>query len=172
MHCASIRMLRGGADSPALPLELWGRVASFLALRESCMLASTCRALWAMELLSLDFQGGKTPPGGATFAPHCSCSAQHAKQDRGCHKGAQGTHGVQRLRGRPSAGAVPDCSRYLTCEEMRRSCHRLWQVVRQTTLHTLRRYAMGSLQCLVVEQQLFPMCLRPLGCYTPVAFAR
>ena len=46
-------MARGGADSPGLPVELWGQVASFLTLHESCMLASTCRALWAMDLLSV-----------------------------------------------------------------------------------------------------------------------
>ena len=51
-------MARGGADSPALPVELWRQVASFLTLRESCMLASTCRALWAMDLLSLTVSKG------------------------------------------------------------------------------------------------------------------
>ena len=55
----SVTMARGGADSPALPVEVWGRVASFLTLRESCMLASTCRALWAMELLSVTASQGE-----------------------------------------------------------------------------------------------------------------
>ena len=55
-----IRMARRGADSPLLPIELWGQVASFLTLREACVLASTCRALWAMDLLSVTVsQGGE-----------------------------------------------------------------------------------------------------------------
>ena len=78
-------MARGGADSPALPVELCGHVASFLSLRESCVLASTCRALWAMDLLSLkvvhgqrewellnDGDGGFSAPGGATSALLCN----------------------------------------------------------------------------------------------------
>ena len=69
-------MVRGGADSPALPVELWGKVASYLTLRESCMLASTCRALWTMDLLSLKLiEWGNTAPRGATCTLHCSCSA-------------------------------------------------------------------------------------------------
>ena len=80
-----LRMTRGGAASPALPVELWGQVASFLTLRESCMLASTCRALWAMDLLSVTvLQGGKSecdllnegscPAPGDDTALHCYCS--------------------------------------------------------------------------------------------------
>ena len=82
MHLPSIRMARGGADSPALPVELWGHVASFLSLREACVLASTCRALWAMDLLSVTVsQGGESerdlldegscPAPGDGSAPHC-----------------------------------------------------------------------------------------------------
>ena len=43
-------MARGGDTLASLPMEIWGRVASFLTLREYCMLASTCRAFWAMDL--------------------------------------------------------------------------------------------------------------------------
>lgn len=34
----------------SLPDDIWERVASFLTLRESCTLASTCRALWVTDL--------------------------------------------------------------------------------------------------------------------------
>ena len=81
-------MARGGADSPALPVELWGQVAGFLTLRESCMLASTCRALCAMNLLSVSVtmmedreacepllleESYLAPSDGSAL--HCSCSA-------------------------------------------------------------------------------------------------
>ena len=39
-----------GLASTNLPAEVWGRIASFLTLREYCVLASTCRAFWAMDL--------------------------------------------------------------------------------------------------------------------------
>ena len=80
-------MARGGADSPALPVELWMHVTDFLSLRESCMLASTCRALWAMDLLSLTVvpdggvfelkEGSSSAPGDGT-ALHGYCSAWQA----------------------------------------------------------------------------------------------
>ena len=80
-------MAPGGADSPALPVELWGQVASFLSLREACMLASTCRALWAMDLLSVTLEGwGERAPGGDTSAPHCNCSEWHMMKDTRCRR--------------------------------------------------------------------------------------
>ena len=68
VHLPIFIMAQGNSHAPALPVELWGQVASFLTLRESCMLASTCRALWAMDLLSLEVLGREeTAPGGATL---------------------------------------------------------------------------------------------------------
>ena len=70
-------MARGGADSPALPVELWGHVASFLTLRESCMLASTCRALWGMDLLwvKVAAMGGEVRQ--EVPSPRLTATAQH-----------------------------------------------------------------------------------------------
>ena len=71
-------MVRGGADSPALPVELWGKVASYLTLRESCMLASTCRALWTMDLLSVKLiEWGNTAAQGGADRARCIAAAQH-----------------------------------------------------------------------------------------------
>ena len=39
-------MGRGSNGHAPVPVEVWGQVARFLSLREHCMLASTCRALW------------------------------------------------------------------------------------------------------------------------------
>ena len=84
-------MARGETHSPALPVELWGQVASFLSLREACMLASTCRALWAMDLLSVAVCSGECsgeeeccylldvgnyPAPGDDTALYCCCSAR------------------------------------------------------------------------------------------------
>lgn len=75
-------MAEGEACGPALPVELWGQVASFLSLREACVLASTCRALWEMDLLAVTvsqggesgwelLEEGKCPAPGDGTAPHC-----------------------------------------------------------------------------------------------------
>ena len=57
-------------------------MASFLTLRDTCMLASTCRALWAMDLLWVKLlQREQITPGGATSVPHCNCSAQPVIKD-------------------------------------------------------------------------------------------
>ena len=45
-------MARGADDLvyTSTPTEVWGRIASFLSLHQCCKLASTCRALWTMDL--------------------------------------------------------------------------------------------------------------------------
>lgn len=87
VHFQIRRMARERNNSPALPIELWGQVASFMTMRESCMLASTCRALWAMDLLSVAVLQGESrtecellkersrlaPSDGSAL--YCSCSA-------------------------------------------------------------------------------------------------
>ena len=42
----------------ALPIELWQRIASCMSLRSWTSAASTCKALWNLQLVDLDLEGG------------------------------------------------------------------------------------------------------------------
>ena len=78
-RAAPIRMARRSEGFPFIPVELWGRVARHMTLREYCMLASTCKALWTMNPPCLEVVGwseqsaNSSGPGDA--AVHHSCMA-------------------------------------------------------------------------------------------------
>ena len=136
VHLSSIRMAQGVADNPALPVELWRHVARFLAMRESCMLASTCRALWAMDLLSLTLCQGECsgeeecamldtesyPAPGVGTALHCYCSVRLVVYDARC------------------IAEPPRCERCPSCAVLAWAAKR-WSCARVLKIHILQENA-------------------------------
>lgn len=64
-------MAQRALEPGSIPAEVWGRIAALLTVREYSMLASTCRALWTMDLLCVKLGESSAPGDGTALELYC-----------------------------------------------------------------------------------------------------